>query len=800
MNQRTTLKIQIEGIVQGVGFRPFIYNLAKTYSLSGYVLNNSNGVEIIIQGNEYLTNMFVQDIKTKSPRLSVITSLKYEKLTDALIYNNFSIKESVALIDRTALISPDISICDKCLHELFDTDNRRYKYPFINCTDCGPRYTIIENIPYDRPLTSMKSFEMCDKCRDEYGNPSDRRFHAQPDACFICGPQIALYKSEGRAIYGFQDNIFASEKMIAFNRERTELIINETIKMLKKGNIIAIKGLGGFHLAVDAENDEAVKKLRTRKNRYEKPLALMALNMEKISSFTRVRPEDELLLGSIQRPIVLLKKKENKLISANVAPNSDNFGVMLPYTPLHYLLLHDNFLALIMTSGNYSDEPICKDNEEAMNVLRDIADYFLIHNREIHFRCDDSVVKNIFPAGFDSKDPSGKEDNTEDNFSRIIIRRSRGYVPTPVFLKDEQPAVLALGAELKNTICLTKNKYAFLSQHIGDLENLETLDYFEETIKHFRNILQVSPDIIAYDMHPEYLNTKWLLGSELSSEKEIVPVQHHHAHIAACLAENMQNDTVIGFAMDGTGFGTDNNIWGGEILICDFKGFERYSHFEYIPLPGGDLAVREPWRIGIGFLYQNLGDQLFDLDIPFIKNLQKDRILTICQMIKRNFNTFNTSSLGRLFDVLSAIATEKNKVSYEGQAAVEFENYLYDVKDIDHLNGYKFHLDENGIIKNDLMLKSVIFDLLRKTEPSVISYKFHAGITKILTEIAVKIREERGINKTALSGGCFQNSFLLGSLVKNLRELKFEVFTHRLTPSNDGGISLGQAVIAGNKL
>jgi len=517
---RSRARIQITGIVQGVGFRPFIYQLATSSRLGGFVANNSSGVEVEVEGEEGRVGDFIEEIKSRPPPLARITSIKVDYIPPNSD-SSFVIKESVVQDERTALISPDVTICRDCLRELFDPADRRYGYPFINCTNCGPRYTIIKDIPYDRRFTSMASFKMCPACQREYEDHRNRRFHAQPNACWECGPRVSLVDSSGRELIGVDP-------------------IKETISLLKRGAVVAIKGLGGFHLAVDATNDEAMLTLRNRKLREEKPLAIMSSDCRKAEEFAVIQPEERWLLESHQHPIVLVRKREGNRISPHVAPRNPCFGFLLPYTPLHHLILKGDFLALVMTSGNLSEEPICIDNKEALERLAGIADYFLLHNRDIYLRTDDSVVRLV------EKKP-------------LMIRRSRGYVPQPIFLPMEVRQVLACGAEAKNTICLTKGNRAFLSQHIGDLENLESLSFFEETIAHLTRILQTEPELIAYDLHPDYLSTKYALSSK---GKPLVGVQHHHAHIASCMAENGVVERVMGIALDGSGYGMDGKIWG----------------------------------------------------------------------------------------------------------------------------------------------------------------------------------------------------------------------------------------------
>jgi hydrogenase maturation protein HypF len=644
----------------------------------------------------------------------------------------------------------------------------------------------------------MNDFEMCSDCREEYENPSDRRFHAQPNACFLCGPQLYFTDNTGIVTLDARPKLSNNpQENIESRRRITQKIIGKAISALKEGKVLAIKGLGGFHLAVNAENEHAVQKLRERKNRYEKPLAVMSYDFNKIQKYANLNSYDKLLLESVQKPITLVKKRPKNSIAPSVAPNSDTFGVMLPYTPLHEMLLQKDFLALVMTSGNISDEPICTDNNEALEKLGNIADCFLMHNRDIYFRCDDAVVRNISVEL--NPEPETKKDLkiiSETSIKRIYFRRSRGYVPTPILISHDLPQVLALGAELKNTVALTKNRRVFLSQHIGDLENIETLDYFQKTIDHLKNILQIEPEAIAYDLHPEYLNTKWMQENDSFNDIDLYGVQHHHAHIVSCMAENNVDQKVIGFAMDGTGYGTDNAIWGGEVMICDASHYERYTHFSYMPLPGGDLAVREPWRIAVAYLHQTYKDQIFDLKIPFLKAINEDKKRTIIRMIERNINTYKTSSLGRLFDAVAALVINKNTISYEGQAAIELEALVYKTDDT-NTTCYNIEVDDNNIINTEDIIRKITGDIIKKTNPEIISRKFHLSIAKILAKTAVKIRDERGINKIAMSGGCFQNNFFMKNLIQMLSFHNFEIYTHRLVPPNDGGISLGQAVIAG---
>jgi hydrogenase maturation protein HypF len=753
-SEYTARRIEVEGIVQGVGFRPFVYQLASRYNLKGEVLNTSSGVSIHIEGTEYEIESFSRELKKNIPPLASITLIA--EFPDKVIdYERFLISESRAGVSRSVLISPDVGICDDCLRELFDPKDRRFGYPFINCTNCGPRYTIIDDIPYDRPNTSMKHFKMCGRCQAEYDDPENRRFHAQPNACHDCGPFLTLYDNN-RKIIDEKDPV------------------EKTASLLRQGYIVAIKGLGGFHLAADAENDKAVYSLRKRKLREEKPFAIMSYDLERIKEFASVEAEEETLLSSYRRPIVLLKKKEPNPLSREVSPKNKYFGTMLPYTPIHYLLMRHDFKALVMTSGNRSEEPISIGNEDAFNRLSDIADFFLTHNRDIYLRSDDSIVKRT----------SG-----ETRF----IRRSRGYIPVPVFLHRKIKPVLACGAELKNTVCIAKDDRAFLSQHIGDLENLSTLEFFELTIRHMKRILDVEPLIVACDLHPDYLSTKYALSLK---NMEVVRVQHHHAHIAGCMAENMIDGPVIGFSFDGTGYGEDGRIWGGEVMIAENGIYSRAAHISYVPMPGSAAAIKEPWRMAISYLYDAFGEEMWNLDVPVLRETGNDKIRVIADMISKKINSPETSSLGRFFDGISAIIGIRNRVCFEGQAAMELE--MLSAENIDEKYDYEW-INEGGIYKilTAPIVRDIVSDVHKQVDSSEIGGKFHNTLISLFAELCEKIRKDTGVGKAALSGGVFQNSMLLSGMIKALEEKGFQVYTHKLVPANDGGISLGQAVIAG---
>ncbi|MBN1548209.1 MAG: carbamoyltransferase HypF [Syntrophaceae bacterium] len=753
-------RITVEGIVQGVGFRPFIYNLAKSHNLNGYVLNNQQGVKIEVEGESADLTMFLQDILTKRPPQSHIVTWEEERLPP-IHFTDFEIKESADHEERTALISPDLAVCSDCLNELFNPRDRRYRYPFINCTNCGPRYTIIDDIPYDRPHTSMKNFRMCLDCQREYDDPSNRRFHAQPNACWQCGPRPMLIDSAGQTV-------------------DTPDPVAKTAELLSQGFIVAIKGLGGFHLAVDATNDQAVRRLRQWKLREEKPFAVMSPNVQTIQTFATLSKEDEMLLQSPIAPIVLLPKKKASIISRLVAPHNPSIGVMLPYTPLHHLLVNAHFTALVMTSGNLKDEPIAIDNQEALSRLGNCVDFFLVHNRDIYLRSDDSVIRPYTLA-------SKREES--------IIRRARGYVPHPVFVQEELVPLLAVGGEMKNTVCLTREKTAFLSQYIGEMGYRETHDFFLNTIEHMKTILNIEPQAIACDLHPGYASTHY---AHSQYQRPVFEIQHHHAHIVSCLAENNTKENVIGVALDGTGYGTDGKIWGGEFLLTDYASYKRVAHLAYLPLPGGDQAIRNPWRMALSYLATFMdGFEDLDLDVVNKRTVKEKEI--VLKLIRSGFNSPLTSSMGRLFDAVSALLGICETSTYEGQAAMELEM----AKEGDTEDHYPFLYQQERecqTINPSPLLKSLILDLKEGRSSGYISSKFHNSIVTMVVNTCSALRDQLGLNNVALSGGCFQNIYLLSESINRLKEKGFEVFHHRKVPANDGGIALGQALIANERL
>jgi hydrogenase maturation protein HypF len=745
-------KLKVKGIVQGVGFRPFVYQLAKRFRLKGEVANTSSGVSIHIEGLKGDVESFCKDLVQKHPPLAHITEFSSEP-KPAKGFKGFSIIKSQAEALRSALISPDVSVCNDCLRELFDPNDRRYQYPFINCTNCGPRYTIIDDIPYDRPHTSMKHFIMCDRCQTEYDDPEDRRFHAQPNACPVCGPHVSLYDNTRQFIEGPDS-------------------VEKTAELLKLGYIVAIKGLGGFHLAADAENNESVIRLRQRKQREEKPFAVMSYDLESIGRFAHIAPEEKALLTSQQRPIVLLKKKFPNPVSEHVSPRNRYFGVMLPYTPLHYLLLNHGFTALVMTSGNLSEEPIAIDDADAFERLGKIADYFLIHNRDIYLRSDDSIVRQT--AGLPR-----------------FFRRSRGYIPVPVFLNKKLPPILACGAELKNTVCLTKENRAFLSQHIGDLENLSTFEFLCMTIEHMKRILDIEPEIIAFDLHPDYLSTRYAL-EQITVDK--IQVQHHHAHIVSCIAENRIEGPVIGLSFDGTGYGDDGTVWGGEILIAEAGQYSRAAYLSYTPMPGSTAAIKEPWRMAVSYLHRAYGDTFWDLALPIFGEMEAHKINVMVDMISKKINSPLTSSLGRFFDGIASITGVRHRVHYEGQAAMELEMTAGDMVQ----ESYDYEWECNGTIRIliEPIVRGIVEDMSNKIPVAKISSKFHFTLVCLFSDLCDVIRKDTGLDRVALSGGVFQNALFFNGLITALEKKGFNVYTHQLVPTNDGGISLGQAVVA----
>ncbi len=767
-------RMLIQGMVQGVGFRPFLYGLALRLGLVGFVFNDSQGVTIEIEGTAEALANFQRALREEMPPLARIDSVVSE-LINLRHEQAFRIAQSQASETRRALISPDTATCDDCVREVCDPTDRRYHYPFLNCTNCGPRFTIVQDVPYDRVKTTMSAFPMCPTCQAEYDDPANRRFHAQPNACPRCGPQVALHD--------WHDAPSARETSGVEERDP----ICATARKLAGGNILAVKGLGGYHLACDALNAEAVQRLRQRKHREAKPFALLVPGLETARALCEVSEAEAALLQSRRRPIVLLSRLPGDLVAPEVAPGSDTLGVMLAYTPLHHMLLRAFAEAvgparpavLVMTSGNLSDEPIAYRDEEARERLRPIAEGMLTHNRAIHMRCDDSVTR--VSAG-------GEQ----------ILRRARGYAPEPLPLAFDLPLnLLACGGHLKNTFCLGKERHAFVSHHIGDLENVETLTAFREGIAHFQRLFAIEPVGVAYDLHPEYLATKYAQESEIAHK---IGVQHHHAHIASVLAEHGLSGPVIGVAADGTGFGTDGAVWGCEILRADLRGFERLAHLAYVPLPGGEQAIRQPWRMAANYLAQAYGgDAFLDLEIPFTRQLERATWHVLAQMSVRGLNSPPTSSLGRLFDAVAALLGVRHEVVYEGQAALELEVLAQTARVAGGpVERYPFGVGEGtpALLDVQPMIRAIVADIQQHVPAQEIALRFHWTVAELLAAACQRAREGTGLNDVALSGGVFQNRLLLERLLERLEKMAFTVWINQRVPPNDGGLSLGQLAVA----
>lgn len=751
MNTPNRQRITVNGIVQGVGFRPFASRLALRHNLSGFVANTSHGVLIEIQGNPDSTTLFIRELSEQVPAPAII----HELFVATIASNNdsdFTIVPSDNAGSASTAVCPDLATCDECLQELFDPSNRRYLYPFINCTHCGPRFTIINSIPYDRPATTMASFSMCSQCQAEYDDPGNRRFHAQPNACPECGPQ---------AQFSFCDSngSISTEKIDLFSA---------VADILEQGKILAIKGLGGFHLAVDAENETAVQRLRIRKGRQDKPFAIMVSDLAMAHTICSLTPYDETILASCQRPILLAPRKIFSAVCQGVAPSLREIGLMLPYTPLHHLIFKTYRKPLVMTSGNRSEEPLCVSNESAFLQLNEISDAFVTHNRDIVCRADDSVVM------------------TSHSNQGILLRRSRGYAPAPIMIDCDGPQVLAVGAELKNAICLLKGKYALLSQHLGDLKNLDSASFFRETISRQLTLFAATPELVVHDLHPGYISSRW---AQEENALPILAVQHHHAHLAACLAENHYPGPAIGVILDGTGYGPDGTIWGGEILVGDFSGCTRYAFLEPMPLPGGEIAIREPWRTGIGYLAT-----VFGSDMPKLHFMEGHNWQPVAEITRKGISSPWTSSCGRLFDAVAAIAGGRQFITYEAQAAIEM------MHSADHATTRSYEIDLQQTEKGCMMmispmLRQIVGDILKGTEFPVISAVFHHTLIKIISQTVLLAAQESNIKTVALSGGVFANRLLLVGLRDSLTAKGFSVLSHSQTPPGDGCVALGQALI-----
>jgi hydrogenase maturation protein HypF len=744
------MTIVVHGAVQGVGFRPFIHRLATDMGLTGWVANSSQGVSIEAEGAEKTLGHFLSRVREEAPPHASIQGID-AALLDPVFYGDFTIRSSVESGGKRVRILPDLGTCPDCLREIFDPANRRYRYPFTNCTRCGPRFSIIESLPYDRSRTTMKDFALCPRCREEYESPADRRFHAQPTACPDCGPQLELWDSEGR---------------ILFKRDRALLAAAEGVR---EGKILAAKGLGGFHLIADARSDQPVERLRERKERPEKPFALMVPSIREIEEECALSELEVSLLSSQEAPIVLLARaRSGSRLSGRIAPGNPLLGVMLPYTPLHHLLMRELRFPVVATSGNRTNEPICIDEQEAMDRLRGIADLFLVHNRPIRRPIDDSIVREM----------AGRE---------MILRRARGYAPLPIRVKSEIPPILAVGGQLKNTVAIAVGGDPMIGQHVGDLGSEEALIAFQRSATDLPGLYGVSPLAVACDLHPEYLSTKQAEALNLS----LVSVQHHHAHIVSCMAENGIDGPVLGVAWDGSGYGPDGTLWGGEFLLATERGFRRVGHLRPFPLPGGEKAIKEPRRAAIGLLYGLFGENAMAReDLAPIRSFSKTERAILIRMLDRNLNTPSTSSIGRLFDAVASLLDLRQTTSFEGQAAMGLEYALDGVHDEAAypfgLEGFPFVIDWAPMIGN------LLNDLKDGRSPGEISAKFH----NTLAETVVLAARRVGNGRVVLSGGCFQNRYLTERVVRRLRSEGFFPYWHREVPPNDGGLSLGQLVIA----
>ena len=738
--------ISIRGAVQGVGFRPFIYRLANEMKLNGLIKNNSIGVLIEVEGEKTTLDNFIIQIREQKPALAKITGLEFS-FHENNGYNSFNILESEVSSETSAFILPDIAICDDCLREMNDQADRRYLYPFINCTNCGPRFSIVEAIPYDRKNTTMKSFEMCPDCQKEYDNPNDRRYHAQPIACPVCGPHVELWDSNGNVIESHHNAIL------------------KLVELVKSGKIAAVKGIGGFHLICNAQNDEAIKQLRVRKHRIDKPFALMFPSIDSVKEVCFVNQIEETLLHSPESPIVLLKRKSdtNKFVSEFSAPGNQELGIMLPNSPLHHLLMRELNIPIIATSANISEEPICIDEYEALDRLKNIADYYLIHNRPIKRQIDDSVVRVV----------KGKV---------MMLRRARGYAPLPIeYGLNNDQTIFAVGGQLKNSIALKVRNNVFLSQHIGDLETHEATNAYKRVIDDFRMLYKVEPELVVRDLHPDYFSTKYSNDFKIKSKG----IQHHIAHIASCKAENQVKGSCLGISWDGTGYGFDKTIWGGEFFRIDDETCKHIGTFRQFPLPGGEIAIREPRRSALGILFEMYGSSAFNY--PVIKNnFNNEEINVLEKMLSIKTNSPMTSSVGRLFDAVASLLNINQKINFEGQAAMNLEF----TASINETGVYNYYIYQNDsfIIDWQMIIEAILMDVDSGVNNTIISAKFHNTLIEIIIDIANGLNE----NKIVLSGGCFQNTYLLNGVIDKLEQYKFKVYWHQRVPTNDGGIAFGQ--------
>jgi hydrogenase maturation protein HypF len=785
-------RIRITGVVQGVGFRPYVYTLARGHAIGGWARNTSSGVEIVAVGSAEALDGFAAELPIGAPPLALIDGLTVElvslpgsptpSLISSLASPLFTIQHSQPQAGAFVPVAADVAVCADCLRELFDPGDRRYRYPFINCTNCGPRFTIVRDVPYDRPLTTMQPFAMCPACRAEYTDPAHRRFHAQPNACPDCGPVLSLYPStQGAEVYRSVSAVMGDAALLAARR------------LLRTGAILAVKGLGGYHLACDARSDAALARLRSRKGRVDKPFAVMARDLATAAGLVELSDAERLLLAGRERPIVLLPKAVGTPVSAFVAPGSANLGVMLPYTPLHHLLLappapgedpNQDLSALVMTSGNLSEEPIVFDDAEAQSRLASLADAFLTHNRAIHVPCDDSVVRIV-----------------RDRL--LPLRRGRGYAPLPIRLPFAVRPLLAVGAELKNTFCIAQDRHAFLSQHIGDMENLETLRAFERTVEHFQKLFRVAPELLVCDLHPGYLSTRWAQEQADATGLPLIHVQHHHAHMASVMAEHglPADARVIGVSFDGTGYGPDGTIWGGEFLVAGYADFTRVGRLKPVPLPGGDAAIRRPYRVALAHLWAS--GLAWEPGLPPVAACPAAEQQILQRQLAQRLNTVPTSSMGRLFDAVAALAGVRQTVTYEAQAALELEAlaragdapaYGFDLVE-PSVALQSSHSDLQFEVDAGPVLAAIVKDVLSGASAAEVAGRFHQAVADVVVAACAQVRGRYGLTTVALSGGVFQNVRLLAFTLDRLEAGGFTVLIHRQVPPNDGGLALGQAMI-----
>lgn len=761
------IELLINGIVQGVGFRPFVYRLAQQNNITGFVKNTMDGVLIQAQGRESDIENFIYLIKNSPPPKAKIKEIFVKPVTLVKKEHKFAILKSDGYYRYRLEIPPDIATCKNCVREIHDPKNHRYLYPFTNCVDCGPRFTIIRNLPYDRENTSMNKFKMCPVCEKEYNSPSNRRFHAQTNCCGICGPKYFLADSKGNEIAS------------------GTLAIKRAARLLVEGKIIALKGIGGFHIACNAFSTESIKRLRVRKNREEKPFALMSKDTKIIEKYCIVSPVEKEYLLSSSAPIVLLQKKKRTKWCEEIAPHNNYLGIMLPYAPLHYLIFafEPDLELLVMTSGNYSEQPICTENQQALKLLSKIVDFFLFHDREIVSGCDDSVMRVL---------PDGKIQ---------MIRRSRGFAPESITLPFKfKKSVLGCGGNMKNTFSFVSNDTLYMSHHIGDIDSPEAFENYTSSIMRYAKILRISPEIVAYDAHPEYMSTVLATTPDFFYKAKKIKVYHHHAHICSCMVENrLENRKVIGIAFDGTGYGQDGTLWGSEFLVCDYSGFERIAHLRPIRLAGSQQAIKEIWRIAIAYLIDTFGDEYREYGFKFLKQVNKEQLSLVEKMIKVGMNSPYSSGMGRFFDAVCCICGIRNKINYEGQAAAELEAILYQDNSE---NPYEFELvkvEGMYIIDHRKVVRSIVKDIMNKVPSSKISCKFHLTIVRMVFDLCRIISKETDIRDIVLSGGSFQNAFLSVRIRQILEENGFNVYSHSLIPPNDACISVGQCAIAGFK-